>query len=260
MARDRRYIEREILREIVERRRVAVRSPHGSGKTALAAWVVLWFALTRDGMSKGDWKIVMTASAWRQLSHYLAPEVHKWARRLLWEKIGRGPFDQRNELLQLMLKLRRGEAFCAASDKPDLIEGAHADRLLYVFDEAKAIPGATWDAAEGALASGDCMALAIEHARGTTGPLLRHPQPQAGIRGLVGAPRHAHRVHRGGPCIAGVGRAAQAPVGRGERGLPEPRTWAVSRRQKQMASSRCHGWRRRMSGGHCWTRWATGER
>jgi len=42
-----------------------------------------------------------------------------------------------------------------------VIEGAHADRLLYVFDEAKAIPGATWDAAEGALASGDCMALAI---------------------------------------------------------------------------------------------------
>jgi len=37
----------------------------------------------------------------------------------------------------------------------------HADRLLYVFDEAKAIPGPTWDAAEGALASGDCYALAI---------------------------------------------------------------------------------------------------
>jgi len=153
--------QREILREIVRRRRVAVRSPHGSGKTALAAWIALWFALTRDASGAGDWKIVMTASAWRQLSHYLAPEIHKWSRRLRWDKLGRGPFDQRTELLQLMLNLQHGQAFCAASDKPDLIEGAHADRLLYVFDEAKAIPGATWDAAEGALASGDCMALAI---------------------------------------------------------------------------------------------------
>ena len=150
----------EVLKELPTRRRAAIRSPHGSGKTALAAWVVLWFALTRDHM-EGDWKAVMTASAWRQLSHYLAPELHKWTRRLRWERVGRGRFDERTELLQLMLKLGHGEAFSAASDKPDLIEGAHADRLLYVFDEAKAIPPATWDAAEGALASGDCYALAI---------------------------------------------------------------------------------------------------
>jgi hypothetical protein len=151
----------EILRELPRRRRVAVRGPHGLGKSALAAWGILWFALTRDGLPGADWKVVTTASAWRQLSHYLAPELHKWSRRLNWQAVGRGPFDGRTELLQLMLKLQRGEAFCAASDKPDLIEGAHADRLLYVFDEAKAIPDATWNAAEGALASGDCMALAI---------------------------------------------------------------------------------------------------
>ncbi len=48
-----------------------------------------------------------------------------------------------------------------ASDKADLIEGAHADRLLYIFDESKAIPTATFNAAEGALSSGDCYALAI---------------------------------------------------------------------------------------------------
>jgi len=151
----------EALRELKRRRRVALRGPHSLGKTALAAWIVLWFAVTRDALQTGDWKVVTTASAWRQLSHYLWPEIHKWARRLRWDRLGREPFDGRTELLQLILKLRRGEAFAAASDKPDLIEGAHADRLLYVFDEAKAIPPPTWDAAEGALASGDCYALAI---------------------------------------------------------------------------------------------------
>jgi hypothetical protein len=152
----------EILRELPRRRRVAVRGPHGLGKSGVAAWAILWFALTRDGLPGGDWKAVTTASAWRQLDHYLWPELHKWAGRLRWDRLGRDiPFSERAELLDLILKLEHGQAFAVASDRPESIEGAHADRLLYVFDEAKAIPGATWDAAEGALASGDCMALAI---------------------------------------------------------------------------------------------------
>lgn len=149
----------EILSSLVESKRVAVRGPHGLGKTSLASWVILWFALTRDG-GEGDWKIVCTASAWRQLKNYLFPEVHKWSRRLKWSKILRAAFSS-SELLQLSLKLSTGEAFAVASNDHELIEGAHADSLLYLFDEAKAIPADFFDAAEGALASGDCYALAI---------------------------------------------------------------------------------------------------
>ncbi len=140
----------DILTRLVEHKRVATRGPHGFGKTTTAAWAVLWFANTRDGE---DWKIPTTASSWRQLSKFLWPEIHKWARRLNWELLGRPPYT-RNELLGLSLKLRTGEAFAAASDVPDLIEGAHADHLLYVFDEAKIIPAATFDAAEGAFSGG----------------------------------------------------------------------------------------------------------
>jgi hypothetical protein len=147
----------EILTALVEHRRACVRSPHGAGKTCLAAWLVLWFALTRDG---NDWKVVTTASAWRQLTHYLWPEIRKWARALNWSAIGRAPFT-RDELLMMNLKLSTGEAFAVASDNADLVEGAHASHILYVFDEAKAIPAPMWDAAEGALSSGDAYALAI---------------------------------------------------------------------------------------------------
>ena len=151
----------EVLRKLDQgQRRIALRCPHNAGKTAVAALIILHFALTREPML-GDWKVVSTASVWRQLSLYLWPEVHKWAGRLRWDMIGRKPFDTRTELLDLVLKLEHGQAFAVASDKPESIEGAHADHLLYVFDEAKAIPPATWDAAEGALAGGDCIALAI---------------------------------------------------------------------------------------------------
>jgi len=154
----------ECLQALVAKRRLAVRGPHGLGKTTLAAWVVLWFALTRDGE---DWKIVTTASSWRQLTKFLWPEVHKWARNARWEMIGRSIFMERRELLDLTLKLDTGVAFAAASDQPGTIEGAHADHMLYIFDEAKHVPDETFDAAEGAFSgagadtSREAFALAI---------------------------------------------------------------------------------------------------
>ncbi len=150
--------QEEILAALVKNRRVAVRAPHATGKSATAALAVLWFALTRDG---DDWKVPTTASAWRQLTKFFWPELHKWARRLNWDKVTRQPFNSQTELLTLNLKLTTGEAFSVASTNHELIEGAHADHLLYLFDEAKAISTNIFDAAEGALANGECYALAI---------------------------------------------------------------------------------------------------
>jgi hypothetical protein len=147
----------EILSFFPKHRRVCVRGPHGLGKTALISWQTLWFALTRDGE---DWKAPTTASAWRQLSKFLWPEIHKWARRLNWAKLERLPFKDKQELLDLSLKLSTGEAFALASDNSSMIEGAHAQNLLYVFDESKEIPPQTWDSAEGAFANGDTYWLA----------------------------------------------------------------------------------------------------
>jgi hypothetical protein len=74
--------------------------------------------------------------------------------------IGRPPFD-RHELLKLNLNLRFGSAFAVASDVPALIEGVHADSLLYILDEAKEIPAGTFDAVKGAFAGeGEAMGLA----------------------------------------------------------------------------------------------------
>lgn len=141
----------DTLRQIVPRKRVAVRGPHGLGKSTMMAITVLWFACTREAAGR-DWKVITTASVWRQLSVYLWPEIHKWAARLKWKLIGREPFN-RNELLALNLKLRHGAATAVASNVPERIEGAHADSILYVLDEAKIIPPGTWDAIEGALSN-----------------------------------------------------------------------------------------------------------
>lgn len=150
----------DIMGQLPHRRRVAVRSLHGAGKTTTAAWIVLWFADTRERAGK-DWKVITTASVWRQLEHYLWPEIRKWARRCKDVR-----FDPERHLYQLKLQPYFGSAFAVASDQPTSIEGAHADEILYVLDEAKAIPSGTWDAVEGAFSTGNAYALAIS----TPGP------------------------------------------------------------------------------------------
>ena len=154
--------QQQTLADLATHHRVAVRGPHGLGKTTTNAIAVLWFALTRDAGGI-DWKVVTTAGAWRQLEYYLWPEIHKWAARLRWDVIGRRPFLEDKEILKLSLKLTHGQAFAVASSKKELIEGAHGDALLYIFDESKSINADIFDAAEGAFsgAGDDIVALAL---------------------------------------------------------------------------------------------------
>ena len=185
---------------------------------------VLWFALTREGT---DWKAATTAGTWHQLTHYLWPEIHKWACHIRWDVLGAVPFT-RYQLLNLHLKLGTGEAFSASPADSAAIEGAHADSVLYVFDEAKIIPATTFDAAEGAFSgAGDdtgmeAFALAISTPGEPNGRFHEiHKRSPVGSR-RVGAPCHVGRGHSRGTGERRRGRAAPRPVGRGFLGVPEP--------------------------------------
>lgn len=138
----------DVIEHIVSHHRVAVRGPRGLGKTTLSALIVLWFAITRDAAGI-DWKIGTTAGSFLQVSQFTWPEVHKWARLLNPDAIGRGRLNERTELLTLKIRLKFGEAFAASVDNPYLIEGAHADHVLFVFDESKAIASSVFDSVEG---------------------------------------------------------------------------------------------------------------
>lgn len=141
-----------IARNVITYHREAVKGPRRLGKTAATALILLGFALTRDGAY--DWKLVTMAGGWGQLRRYLWPEVHKWARRLKWDVIGRQPFKVDVELLKESLQLSTGSAFGMVSDRPELIEGAGAQQFMLMMDESKSITDAMFDAAEGSMASG----------------------------------------------------------------------------------------------------------
>jgi len=133
-------------------RRVAVRGPHGLGKTLLAAIIVHHTLLTTEE----DSKVPTLASVGRQLERYLWPEIHKIAGLIDWHQVGRDPYS-RDELMTLSIRLRHeaglSEAFAVSAGSAADIEGAHASRLFYVFDEAKTIEKEMWNAAEGAFST-----------------------------------------------------------------------------------------------------------
>ena len=147
------FYQLEALERLQSEKRLALRGPNGLGKTALASWAIHWFALTRDGAI--DWKIPCTASVWRQLTKFLFPEIHKWARHINWDLIGREEYNKRLELKALSLKLGTGEAFAITGSDSETIEGAHATDLMYIFDESKIVPDSSWDSAEGAFSTGN---------------------------------------------------------------------------------------------------------
>ena len=141
--------QRDVLAAIPVHGRVAQRGPRGLGKSTTSAIALLWFVTTREAAGV-DWKCITTAGGWHQLEHFLWPEIHRWAKLIRWDRLGRKPFNMRTELLKLNLNLKYGSAFAVASTDPGRIEGAHADSIFYIYDESKTITDATFDACEGA--------------------------------------------------------------------------------------------------------------
>lgn len=152
----------ESLEVLPRVKRYALRGPHGLGKTALAAWTVLAFAAHHDGRPGHDWKVLTTAGSWRQLTHYLWPEIHKWAPLVDWRGAGAPQLaDLDKRLMTMEFHGTTGAAKAIASNKSGTMEGGHADHGLLILDEAKLIPGGTFDTLEGITSIGTWYVLVI---------------------------------------------------------------------------------------------------
>jgi hypothetical protein len=163
-----------IMDNVFKYGREAAHGPHTIGKTTTSALLVLYcvckWEVERRAGRIGNWIIVTTASYWRQLKYYLWPSIKMWYRRLKWDKIGLERFKDGVEVLDMEFKLGdNGRAFATS---PINFEGAHADRVLVLNDEAKDIPGVTWEKEEGIFAGAgdDVFQKAYALAVSTPGP------------------------------------------------------------------------------------------
>lgn len=147
----------EILRAVAEgKRRISVRSGHGVGKTTTAAWLVLWWLLTRYPQ-----KTVMTAPTTAQLYDALYAEVCSWCRRLP------APLQQLVVVKSESIELKADPAgsFVSArtskAEQPEALQGIHSDHVLLIADEASGIPESIFEAAGGSMSGEHAVTLLL---------------------------------------------------------------------------------------------------
>lgn len=129
-------------------RRIAIPTGHGVGKTALMAWLAIWFVLTRIPC-----KIVVTAPAKATLEDGLWVEIGMWIDRLP------AGIKALLEVKTDRVELRRApkKAFIsmrtARAENPDALQGVHSDHVLLLPDEASGIPDEVFAAAQGSMSA-----------------------------------------------------------------------------------------------------------
>jgi hypothetical protein len=161
--------QRELLTELGRALRVgespvrmAVASGHGVGKTALSAWLVLWFLSTHDHP-----QLVVTANTAAQLRNKTWRELAKWHRLAAnrhwfeWTS-ARFAFRQHPETWF-------AAAVPWARERPEAFAGTHERHVCVIFDEASAIPEEIWDVTEGAMVTPGALWFAFGNPTRNTG-------------------------------------------------------------------------------------------
>lgn len=153
----------EVLREELEKGAnvadalpvmLAVASGHGIGKTALIAWIILWFISTREFP-----QIMVTAGKKDQLMGKTWRELAKWQKMALnghW-------FIWTATKLEHVLypELWNAQAIAWSKNAPENFAGTHEKHVLVIFDEASAIDDVIWEVTDGAMTTPGALWIAF---------------------------------------------------------------------------------------------------
>ena len=150
-------VQDRILRAISQKRRVAVKACHASGKSYSAAEVALWW-ITRfqNGI------VITTAPSWNQVEKVL------WGQNIL-------PFIAAAKLRYpepTLTELRMSPtryAMGLSTNQGVRFQGFHG-RILIIIDEAPGVDAGIWEAIEGIRAGGDVRVLALGNPTVPGGP------------------------------------------------------------------------------------------
>ncbi len=124
--------------------RIAVRSGHGIGKSALMAMLDQWFTSTHPNP-----QIVTTANTKEQLTSKTWREMAKWHKMLInkhWFKWTATRF-----ICLADPQTWFSSAIPQSEHNPEAFAGTHERYVMIKYDEASAIPDSIWETTEGAM-------------------------------------------------------------------------------------------------------------
>ena len=145
--------QREALDAVRDSPRVAAKSGHGVGKSALLSWVILWYLITRPC------RIVCTANSANQLNQVLWSEIQKWARKM--PKGLQSQLEITSDKITVKGVDRAGHARVRRKENPEALQGFHHERLLFVIDECSGVDDIVFEVAQGALSTAGSKILMV---------------------------------------------------------------------------------------------------
>lgn len=158
------------LLEEIERgkKRFTVRAGHGVGKTTIESWIILWFLLFHRPC-----KIPVTANSQDQLRDVVWAEVAKWWREL--PAFFRDMIEVGAD--RVWVKACPNDAFAVARtarpERPEALQGFHADFLVFMIEEASGIEDIIFETAGGALTGDNCWVFMFGNPTRTSGYFYR---------------------------------------------------------------------------------------
>ncbi len=148
-------------------KRITIRSGHGTGKDAFAAWAILWFMSTRAYA-----KVPATAPTARQLNDVLWSELAKWFRR---SKLQDEFIHQKDKFFhkaapkEWWVRPISPQVRGSKEDQAETLAGLHGDHMLILVDEASGVPDPVFTPLEGAMTQDDNMTILIGNMTRNTG-------------------------------------------------------------------------------------------
>jgi hypothetical protein len=134
-------------------RRIALKACKGPGKTAVLAWIILWFLCCHPNS-----KVAATSLTEANINTNLWPELYKWidsspllGGMFIWTKVrvSRRGRAGANWFAEKRTWPKTGDS----QQQADALAGVHADDVLFVLDESGGIPQAVMVTAEAVLAN-----------------------------------------------------------------------------------------------------------
>lgn len=150
------------------KRRIAVRAGHGVGKSALEAWLILWFLLFRRPC-----KIPVTANSQDQLRDVVWAEIAFWWRKLPGFLKDHIDVSVERVAIKGMEEAAFAVARTARPERPEALQGFHSENLFFVIEEASGIEDVIFETAGGALTGDHSMVLMCGNPTRTSGYFYR---------------------------------------------------------------------------------------
>lgn len=143
--------QQAVMNDVAKFPMVSVKSGHGVGKSALESWIIWWYISTRPYS-----KILCTAPTKHQLHDILWAEVSKWKRN---SKSLDEDFEWTSEKIYLKGSQEEWFAIARTSNKPDALQGTHAEHVLIIIDEASGVPDIVFEPVLGSMSTIDAKLL-----------------------------------------------------------------------------------------------------